>query len=91
MLRIGFILPTSHYLRDPFRGVPFTHLQILTVLEEKFGDRVELCLIDLRGVQREFSFYHIPPNPLAFRTSSKPPMSNLLATISPRICSFVNK
>ena len=60
MLKIGFILPTSHYLRDPFRGVPFTHLQILTVLEEHFGSQVELCLPDLRGVQREFMLYHVP-------------------------------
>lgn len=60
MLKISFIVPTSHYLKDPFRGIPFTHLQILTILEEHFGNRVELCLTDLRGIKREFSLYHIP-------------------------------
>ncbi len=60
MLRIGFILPSSHYLNDPFRGDPFTHLQLLTVLEDSFGDKVELCLPDLRGIKREFALYHIP-------------------------------
>ena len=60
MLKIGFILPSSHYLRDPFRGVPFTHLYILTILEEYFGSQVELSLLDLRGIKRELAFYHIP-------------------------------
>lgn len=60
MIKIGFILPSSHYLNDPFRGDPFTHLQLLTVLEDHFGDKVELCLPDLRGIKREFALYHIP-------------------------------
>lgn len=59
-MRIGFVLPSSDYLNDPFRGDPFTHLQILTVLEDHFRDKVELCLPDLRGIKREFSLYHIP-------------------------------
>ena len=59
-MKIGFVLPSSHYLTDPFRGDPFTHLQMLTVLEEHFGSRVELCLPDLRGIKREFALYHIP-------------------------------
>lgn len=60
MLSIGFILPSSHYLHDPFRGDPFTHLHILTVLDNHFGDKVKLYLPDLRGIQREFALYHIP-------------------------------
>ena len=59
-MKIGFVLPSSHYLNDPFRGDPFTHLHLLTVLEAHFGDKVELCLPDLRGVKREFFLYHIP-------------------------------
>ncbi len=60
MIKIGFILPSSYYLNDPFRGDPFTHLQLLTVLEDYFGDKVELCLPDLRGIKKEFALYHIP-------------------------------
>tara|TARA_Y100000294_G_scaffold167996_1_gene177723 strand:+ start:722 stop:1210 length:489 start_codon:yes stop_codon:yes gene_type:complete len=60
MLNIGFIFPSSYYLHDPFRGHPHTHFQILTVLESHFGDKVNLSLIDLRGIQREFAIYHIP-------------------------------
>lgn len=60
MLNIGFILPSSDYLHDPFKGDPHTHLQILTVLEFYFGNRIHLSLIDLRGIKKEFAIYHIP-------------------------------
>lgn len=60
MLNIGFIFPSSEYLFDPFKGDPHTHFQILTVLENVFGDKVRLSLIDLRGIKKEFSIYHIP-------------------------------
>lgn len=59
-MRIGFVLPSSHYLIDPFRGDPFTHLQILTVIEEEFENKNELLLIDLRGIKPEFAITHIP-------------------------------
>ncbi len=59
-MHIGFINPSSDYLYDPFRGDPHTHFQILTVLENHFGDQIEATLIDLRGVKRNFALYHIP-------------------------------
>lgn len=59
-LKIGFILPSSYYLTNPFRGEPFTQLHILTILEDYFGDRLNLCLIDLRGVSQRFIIYRIP-------------------------------
>jgi radical SAM superfamily enzyme YgiQ (UPF0313 family) len=60
MMHIGFILPSSDYLFDPFRGDPHAHLQILTVLEDAYADQVKLSLVDLRGVQRQFAKYRIP-------------------------------
>ena len=60
MLKIGFIFPSSEYLFDPFRGDPFTHFQILTTLEDRLGDKVDVSLIDPRGVKREFAQYRIP-------------------------------
>lgn len=60
MLKIGFIFPSSDYLFDPFRGDPFTHFQILTILEDAFSGAVDLKLIDLRGIKRHFAKYHIP-------------------------------
>ncbi|MFA5778969.1 MAG: radical SAM protein [Elusimicrobiota bacterium] len=60
MLKIGFIFPSSEYLHDPFRGDPHTHFQILTVIEHHFGNGVDLSIIDLRGIKKEFAIYHIP-------------------------------
>lgn len=59
MLRIGFIFPSSDYLYHPFKGDPHTHFQILTVLESHFGNKVDLSLIDLRGIKKEFVIYRI--------------------------------
>jgi len=59
-MQIGFIFPSSDYLFDPFRGDPFTHFQILTILEDAFGSAVTPLLIDLRGIKRHFAKYHIP-------------------------------
>lgn len=59
MMRVGFILPSSEYLFDPFRGDPHTHFQILTVLDWHFGDKIKTSLIDLRGIKKEFAPYHI--------------------------------
>lgn len=60
MLQVGFLFPSSDYLHDPFRGDPHTHFQILTVIDHYLGDEVELKLIDLRGINREWAIYHIP-------------------------------
>ena len=59
-MKIGFIFPSSDYLHDPFRGDPHTHFQILTILEDHFGAEIEVSLIDLRGIIRNFAIYHIP-------------------------------
>ena len=60
MLNIGFILPSSEYLHDPFRGDPHTHLYLLTILETHFGNKINPLLIDLRGIKKEYAIYHIP-------------------------------
>jgi radical SAM superfamily enzyme YgiQ (UPF0313 family) len=60
MIKVGFILPSSDYLYDPFRGDPHTHFQILTVLDSKLEGKVNNSLIDLRGVNKKFAKYRIP-------------------------------
>ncbi|MCG8698298.1 MAG: B12-binding domain-containing radical SAM protein, partial [Bacteroidales bacterium] len=60
MLRVGFLFPSSDYLHDPFRGDPHTHFQVLTVLEDRLAERVDVRLIDLRGIDRRYAKYHIP-------------------------------
>lgn len=60
MIRVGFVNPSSDYLMDPFKGDPHTHFHILSILDDTFQDKIETCLIDLRGVKREFAIHHIP-------------------------------
>ena len=61
-LRVGFIVTSGKYNYKPFRNQPLNVLYLLTILEEKFGDRVKLSLIDLRGVEEESVSFHIQEN-----------------------------
>ena len=60
MLHIGFVLPPDNLNFQPFRNQPLTPLCFFTILEEKFGDKLDLSLIDLRGVRPENIKYYIP-------------------------------
>ena len=60
MIDVGFIFPSNDYVKNPFRFDPHTHFQILSVLENCSGSRVNPKLIDLRGIGKEFARYHIP-------------------------------
>src|SRR3989338_5689906 len=60
MMQVGFIFPSNDYLFDPYRGDPFTHYHILTILDNHFGSKIKTVLIDLRGIKREYAKYHIP-------------------------------
>ena len=62
MLEIGFVVPTCGYYYQPFRNQPLVTLYLLTILENKFGDRVKLSLIDLRSVDEASLLFHIPEN-----------------------------
>jgi len=60
MLRVAFVLPCDTQNFKPFRNQPLTSLYLLTILEERFGDRLDLSLIDLRGVREENISYYLP-------------------------------
>jgi len=62
MLEIGFIVPTCGYYYQPFRNQPLVALYLLTILENKYGNRTNLSLIDLRGVNKDSLLFHIPEN-----------------------------
>lgn len=64
MLKIGFITPSSGYSYNPFKKHPLVEMYLLTILEEHFGEKVKLSLIDLKGIDSEFLLYHIPENDL---------------------------
>lgn len=60
MLQVGFVMPSSGQNDKPFRNQPLVLLYLLTILEDKFGDSVNLSLIDLRGVDEDSLLFHIP-------------------------------
>lgn len=60
MFKAGFILPSSEYLHDPFRGDPFSQLHLLTLLESHYNGKIDTKLIDLRGIKKNFAIQHIP-------------------------------
>ncbi len=64
IMRVSFVSPPSEYLYDPFRGDQHCQMQLLTILEENFGDQLSLSLTDLRGVKKESLVYHIPEQDL---------------------------
>ncbi|MCK4364489.1 MAG: B12-binding domain-containing radical SAM protein [Thermoplasmatales archaeon] len=62
MLKIGFIIPSGKHNYEPFRNQPLTELYLLTIVEERLGDKVQLSMIDLRGIEERHSIYRIPEN-----------------------------
>ena len=69
MLYIGFVLPPDFENHEPFRNQPLTSLYLMTILEEKFGDKVSLSLIDLRGIRKESVRYYLPEMDVYFYTA----------------------
>ena len=59
-MQLSFITPPSEYLYNPFRGDQHCQMQLLTILEQNYGDRLGLSLIDLRGVKENYLPYHVP-------------------------------
>jgi len=68
MLHIGFVLPPDIGNFKPFRSQPLTSLYLLTILEERFADKLDLSVIDLRGISRENARYYLPERDVYFYT-----------------------
>lgn len=80
-LRIGFIVPSGSDNFDPLRNQPLVTLYLLTILEQHFGERVSLSLIDMRGIKEQFALQHIPENDVflfSVATPYFPELVNLL-------------
>ncbi len=59
-MRVGFINTSGKQNEKPFRIDPLGALYLLTILEQEFGDRLDLGYTDLRGVSEDSMIYHIP-------------------------------
>jgi len=77
MLSIGFILPPSTNAK-PFRQVPLTSLYLLTILQEKFGNKIDVSTIDLRGVKEDSVQYYIPEKDVYLYTVMSPEWEDVL-------------
>ena len=60
MLSIAFVIAGGRDNFNPFQNPPLCELHLLTLLEEQFGDKVELSMIDLRGIEMKYISYYIP-------------------------------
>ena len=63
-LPVGFVVPSGRFNHDPFRVHPLTILYLMTIMEESFGDQLDLSLIDTRGIEEKSLLYHIPEKSL---------------------------
>lgn len=59
-MRVGFINSSGRQNDKPFRIDPLGSLYLLTILERKFGDKLQLSFTDLRGVEPDSAIYHVP-------------------------------
>lgn len=59
-MRIGFILPCDFHNYKPFRNQPLNALYLLTILEQKFGECIDVSIIDLRCVNKDNAIYYVP-------------------------------
>jgi anaerobic magnesium-protoporphyrin IX monomethyl ester cyclase len=63
-LKIGFVVTPDRFNYEPFKNHPLTALYLLTLLEQHFVDRVDVSLIDLRGIEEKNVPYHLPQQDL---------------------------
>ena len=62
MLDIAFVIAGGRENYNPFQNSPLCELHLLTVLEERLGDKINVSLIDLRGIEEKFVPYYVPEN-----------------------------
>ncbi|MDP2943877.1 MAG: radical SAM protein [Candidatus Omnitrophota bacterium] len=78
MLNIGFIIPSGKNNFDPFRNQPLVAPYLLTIVEKKFGSKVNLSIIDLRGINENSIQYHIPENDIFLYSVATPDFNEIL-------------
>ncbi|MFA5140102.1 MAG: radical SAM protein [Elusimicrobiota bacterium] len=76
-MRVGFVNTSSRQNCKPFRIDPLGSLYLLTILEQEFGDRLELSFTDLRGVREDALIYHIPEKDVYLHYVTTPEFSEI--------------
>jgi len=83
-MRVGFVNTSGKQNVKPFRIDPLGSLLLLTVLEQEFGDSLELSFTDLRCVAEDSLTYHIPEKDIYLHYVTSPEfreISNIVADL----------
>ena len=80
-MRVGFINTCSEQNSKPFRIAPLGSLLLLTILEDEFGDALELSFTDLRGVWKDSLIYHIPEKDIYLHYVTTPEYGEIKNTV----------
>ncbi len=72
MIKIAFIHSSNKNNYDPFRNQPLVEMYLLTIIEKYFKEKVELSIIDLRGIDCKYAICHIPENDVYMYSISTP-------------------
>ena len=81
MTRITFIINRDLVNTQPFKNTPLVGPYLLTILEYEFGDRVELNINDLRGVEEESEIYHITESDIYLYSAYTPFMEEITSVV----------
>ncbi len=81
-MRVGFVNTSSNQNFKPFRIDPLGSLYLLTILEQKFGDQLELSFTDVRGVREDCIIYHIPEKDVYLHYATTPEISEIARIVS---------
>ncbi|MFH1368225.1 MAG: radical SAM protein [Elusimicrobiota bacterium] len=72
MLSLGFIIPPDYLNFQPFKNQQLTALYLLTILENTFGNKLDLSIIDLRGISKDNISYYLPKKDVYCYTAFSP-------------------
>jgi hypothetical protein len=78
---VGFVNTTSHQNYQPFRIAPLGSLYLLTILERKFGDRLQISFTDVRGVRDDAVIHHIPELDVYLHYVTTPEFAEIRRTV----------
>jgi len=81
-MRVGFLNTSGKQNEKPFRIDPLGPLYLLTILEEEFGDRLDLGYTDLRGINEDSMIYHIPERDVYLHYVTTPEIAEIQRIIT---------
>ena len=81
-MRVGFVNTSGNQNEKPFRIDPIGPLYLLTILEEEFGDRLQLRYIDLRGIMEDSAIFHVPEQDVYLHYVTTPEIAEIQRNIA---------